>query len=127
METTQGLIEMPDLDTHQLEQPQCVDEQLLLTVDSNIKSNNWIQSHHCITMLRQVIKYYPTYAPDIVQRYCMPFVDLFANGKTQIIKNLLRMVKEIFDLGAKVNVEKAVYVFLPILLKKASTDLGHIK
>jgi len=127
MDTPQGPIEMPDLDTHQLEQPQCVDEQLLQTIDCNIKSSNWIQSHHCITMVRQVIKYHPDYTADIVNRYSIPFVDLFTNGKTQIIKNLLRMVKEIFDLGRKFNLEKAVFVFLPILLKKASTDLGHIK
>lgn len=30
-------------------------------------------------------------------------------------------------MGKQVNVERAVYVFLPILLKKSSTDLGHIK
>lgn len=78
-------------------------------------------------MLRQIIKEYPSYTGDIVNRYSTPFVDLFSNGKTQIIKNLLRMVKEIYDHGSTVNVEKAVYVFLPILLKKASTDIGHIK
>lgn len=78
-------------------------------------------------MLRQIIKYNPTFIPDIVHRYSNPFVDLFINGKTQIIKNLLRMVKEIFDNGKTCNLEKAVYVFLPILLKKSSTDLGHIK
>lgn len=37
------------------------------------------------------------------------------------------MVKEIFDMGQQINVEKAVYAFLPIILKKSSTDLGHIK
>lgn len=37
------------------------------------------------------------------------------------------MVKEVFDQGKQTNVEKAVYLFLPILLKKSSTDLGHIK
>lgn len=37
------------------------------------------------------------------------------------------MVKEIFDLGQQMNVEQAVYIFLPILLKKSSNDLGHIK
>ncbi len=30
-------------------------------------------------------------------------------------------------MGKTINVERAVYVFLPILLKKSSTDLGHIK
>lgn len=78
-------------------------------------------------MIRQIIKYSPNFIPDIVNRYSNPFVDLFTNGKTQIIKNLLRMVKEIFDHGKDSNLEKAVYVFLPILLKKSSTDLGHIK
>lgn len=78
-------------------------------------------------MLRQIIKQDSTLIPDIVNRYSNALVDLFANGKTQIIKNLLRMVKEVFDIGSTVNVERAVYVFLPILLKKSSTDLGHIK
>ncbi len=78
-------------------------------------------------MLRQIIKYQPTYTNDIVNRYSVALVDLFTNGKTQIIKNLLRMVKEVFDLGKQTSVEKAVYVFVPILLKKSSTDLGHIK
>lgn len=78
-------------------------------------------------MLRQIIKYNPDFTNDIVNRYSNAFVDLFVNGKTQIIKNLLRMVKEIFDIGNNNNVEKAVYLFLPILLKKSSTDLGHIK
>lgn len=118
---------MPDIDFAHLEQPPTLDEHLLTTIDCNIKGTNWIQSHHCITMLRQIIKYNPTFIADIVNRYSNPFVDLFTNGKTQIIKNLLRMVKEIFDIGKQVNVERAVYVFLPILLKKSATDLGHIK
>lgn len=78
-------------------------------------------------MLRRVIKYQPNFISDIINRYSSTFVDLLTNGKTQIIKNLLRMVKEVFDQGKQTNVEKAVYLFLPILLKKSSTDLGHIK
>jgi hypothetical protein len=78
-------------------------------------------------MVRQIMKHQPNFIPDIVNRYSNAFVDLFTNGKTQIIKNLLRMVKEIFDVGKQINVERSVYVFLPILLKKSSTDLGHIK
>ena len=64
---------------------------------------------------------------DVLQRYSNAFVDLFNNGKTQIIKNLLRMVKELFDMGQQINVEKAVYTFFPIILKKSATDIGHIK
>jgi len=54
-------------------------------------------------MIRQIIKYSPNFIPDIVNRYSNPFVDLFTNGKTQIIKNLLRMVKEVFDHGKDSN------------------------
>ncbi len=78
-------------------------------------------------MVRQIIKYHANFTNDIINRYSNAFVDLFVNGKTQIIKNLLRMVKEIFDMGKDTSVERAVYLFLPILLKKSSTDLGHIK
>lgn len=30
-------------------------------------------------------------------------------------------------MGQNVNVEKAVYSFLPIIIKKSANDLGHIK
>ena len=86
-----------------------------------------MQTHFCITEIRKIIKFQPNFVMDVIERYSSAFVDLFNNGKTQIIKNLLRMVKEVFDLGQQFNVEKAVYAFLPIILKKSSTDLGHIK
>lgn len=63
----------------------------------------------------------------MIDRYSSAIVDLFNGGKTQIIKNLLRLVKEIFDMGRQINVEKAVYPFFPIILKKSSKDIGHIK
>ena len=107
--------------------PNVVDENTIAQLDANIKNANWVQTHFCVTEIRKIIKFQPNFATDIVQRYSNAFVDLFTNGKTQIIKNLLRMVKEIFDLGQQINVEKAVYSFLPIILKKSSTDLGHIK
>jgi pterin-4a-carbinolamine dehydratase len=127
MDSNNGPIEMPDVEYADLSQPPTLNEDLLTTIDSNINCTNWIQSHQCITMLRQILKSQPHFIPDITNRYSNAFVDLFTNGKTQIIKNLLRMVKEIFDHGKDANVERAVYVFLPILLKKSSTDLGHIK
>lgn len=98
-----------------------------MKIDQNIKSGNWIDSHQCITVLRQINKFHPNFIPDVINRYSNALLDLFNNGKTQIIKNLLRLVKEIFDAGQSINVEKAVYAFLPILLKKSSNDIGHIK
>lgn len=104
-----------------------MDQRLLATLDDNIKSTNWIQSHQCITMVKRILKYHSNFTIDIINRYNNAFVELFTNGKTQIIKNLLRMVKEVFDLGQQMNVEQGVYIFLPIILKKSSNDLGHIK
>lgn len=118
---------MPDLDTHELESPPDVDSKLLETIDQNIKSQNWIQSHHCITMLRQIIKFYPNHTIDIIEKYSATLAELFTNSRTQIERNLLRLLKEIFDHGPSKDVSRAISVFVPILLKKAPTDLGHIK
>lgn len=78
-------------------------------------------------MIRQINKFHPNFIPDVINRYSNALVDLFAKGKTQITKNLLRLVKQVFDMGQNVNVEKAVYSFLPIIIKKSANDLGHIK
>jgi hypothetical protein len=47
--------------------------------------------------------------------------DLLTTGKTLLVKNIFKLIKELFDAGQQINVEKAVFVFLPILIKKAST------
>ncbi len=78
-------------------------------------------------MLRQINKYFSQFIPDVVNRYSNALLDLLNNGKTQIVKNILRFIKEIFDRGQEVNIEKAVYPFLPLLLKKSVTELGHIR
>lgn len=78
-------------------------------------------------MLRQIIKFYPIHIIDIIEKYSTTLAELFTNRKTQIEKNLLRLLKEIFDHGPDKDVSKAITVFVPILLKKAPTDLGHIK
>jgi hypothetical protein len=54
-------------------------------------------------------------------------LDLLSTGKTLLVKNIFKLVKEWFDAGQQVNVEKAVIVFLPVLIKKASTDIGNMK
>lgn len=39
----------------------------------------------------------------------------------------MKLIKELFDAGQQINIEKAVYAFLPILIKKASTEIGSMK
>ena len=72
-------------------------------------------------MIRKINKFFPQHISDVVSRYSNALVDLFTHGKTQISKNILRLIKEIFDRGQEVNVEKAVYPFLPLLLRKSAT------
>ena len=86
-----------------------------------------MESFHCVTMIRQINKFFPQYIPDVIDRYGGVLVDLFNHGKTQIYKNILRLIKEVFDMGQQINVEKAVLPFLPLLLKKSVTEIGHIK
>ena len=66
MDFQNGPIEMPDLDFNQLEVPPPLDQQILDTLDSNIKNSNWIQSHHCITMIRQLNKFQPNYTINLI-------------------------------------------------------------
>jgi hypothetical protein len=78
-------------------------------------------------MLRQINKFFPQHIPDVLNRYSKALLDLFTQGKTQITKNILRFLKEIFDMGQTINVDKGVSEFLPILVKKSATEIGHIK
>ena len=50
-------------------------------------------------MIRRINKFFPQYIPDVVNRYSNAILDLFNHGKTQIYKNILRLIKEIFDRG----------------------------
>lgn len=61
-------------------------------------------SYHCVTVIRQINKFQPNYIPDVVNRYSNSLSHLFATKKPQMMKNLLRMLKEIFDMGKQINV-----------------------
>ena len=86
-------MEMPEIHFDELEQPPYLDETLLLQIDQLIQSNNWMETHQCVTMIRQINKFFPQYIPDVVDRYSNVLLDLFHHGKTQIYKNILRLIK----------------------------------
>ncbi len=96
-------------------------------IETYIKGHSWSFSYNCITELRKINKYHPEFIPNIIDQYSNTILDLLSTGKTLLIKNILKLMKELFDAGQQVNVEKAVYAFLPILIKKAATDIGHMK
>ena len=78
-------------------------------------------------MIRQINKYYQQYIPNVINRYGKTINEIFENGKTQINKNILRLIKEIFDVGKQVNIEEPIMIFLPTLLRKSGTEIGHMK
>ena len=78
-------------------------------------------------MLRQINKYFSQYIPDVVNRYSNALLDLLNNGKTQIVKNILRFIKEIFDKGQEINIEKAIYKRVGPVKKLFSLGITAIK
>ena len=77
--------------------------------------------------MRKINKYHSEFIPDILERFSSIILDLFNTGKTLLVKNILKLIKEMFDAGQQINVEKAVYAFLPVLIKKAATEIGNMK
>jgi hypothetical protein len=118
---------LPDLTEFDLPPPPDLTPEVLSALDSGVRGTDWTQAHECITMFRRIIKTQPNLIPDIIGSYGNVFDGLFASGKTQVVKNLIRMAKEIFGNGKTTNVETAVTIFLPLLLKKAAVEFGHIK
>lgn len=79
-------------------------------------------------MLRSICKAYPQFTPDIFTKYGPTILDLFGHATTLLIKNILKLLYEIFGLGIEVNLEGCVNAFLPILFKKAANEsVIHIR
>lgn len=78
-------------------------------------------------MIRGICKAYPQHVLDIFVKYGMVLLDIFNNGATQNIKNMLKLLREIFIQGQTLNIESLVAAFLPPILKKAATESGQIK
>lgn len=96
-------------------------------IDANIKGTHWSATYQCITMIRGICKAYPQHVLDIFVKYGMVLLDIFNNGATQNIKNMLKLLREIFIQGQTLNIESLVAAFLPPILKKAATESGQIK
>lgn len=62
-------------------------------LDNHIKGSNWKDTLECITMIRSIIKCYPQYTIDVMAKYGMIILDFLNNGKTQIIKNIFKLLK----------------------------------
>lgn len=122
----------PTLDTTMLEydnlpQPPALDENLLLQLDTHIKGLHWSASHQCITMIRSIVKFYPQFIPDLFVKYGPAVMDLLGHAAPLLLKNILKLLREVFNCGSTVNVEGCVSAFLPVLARKAANETGQVK
>jgi len=99
-----------------------LNEILLTQIDQNIKGKGWSFAYHCITMIRSICKFYPQHIPDIFGKYGMPLLELFNNGARQNIKNIIKLLSEIFEQGQNIDIETLVSGFLPAIVKKAAIE-----
>ena len=73
-------------------------------------------------MIRSICKFYPQYIPDLFTKYGPAILSFFNHTTTQLIKNVLKLLMEIFNNGVEVNLQGCVQAFLPQLVKKAAID-----
>lgn len=105
-----------------------LNEMLLQQLDQNIKGKGWSITYQCITMIRAICKFYPQHIPDIFGKYGMVLLELFNNSATQNIKNIIKLLSEIFEQGQNINIETLVSGFLPAIIKRAATEsTGQLK
>ena len=98
----QNEVDTTVLEFDNLPQPPELNEQLLNKLDSHIKGH-WKDSHQCITMIRSICKFYPQYISDIFIKYGPAILDFFNHSTTLLIKNILKLLMEIFNNGIEVN------------------------
>lgn len=72
-------------------------------------------------MIRAICKTYPQHINDLFGKYGMTLLEIFNNGTTLNIKNILKLLTEIFLLGKNIDIETLVAAFLPLIAKKAAS------
>lgn len=70
-----------------------LNEALLTQIDANIKGTHWSITYQCITMIRAICKTYPQHTHDIFVKYGMVLLELFNNGTTQNVKNIVKLLR----------------------------------
>lgn len=116
--TSVCLLEFDQLPNYDLSQ------DLLTHLDTRIKGAHWSATFECISIIRSICKFYPQHILDIFGKYGMVLLDLFDNGATQNIKNIIKLLCELFEQGQVLNIETLVAGFLPLIAKKASNENG---
>lgn len=95
-------------------------QDLLDYLDGLVNNGQWTKAFEFITYIRGICKFYPQHISDIFGKYGMVLLGLLDNGATQNIKNIIRLLCELFEQGQTLNIETLVAGFLPLVVKKAS-------
>lgn len=93
MEGNANSFEMVIVEFANLETPPELNDDLLNQIDMHIKGTHWANSHQCITMLRSIVKFYPQFTCDVMGRYGVAVLDHLNNGRTQVIKNIFKLLQ----------------------------------
>lgn len=110
----------------QLPMTQPLSEQLIAQMDT-LCGSGWQDNCQCITALRSINRFWPEQIVEVLSRYINNLCDMIATGKTQVLKNVFVLLREVFARGRQLNVEKIVRTFVGLLLKKVTTEHGHLK
>lgn len=57
-----------------------------------------------MTELRKINKFHPEFVPTIIDSFSETILELLSTGKPLLVKNIFRLLKELFDAGQQVNV-----------------------
>jgi hypothetical protein len=57
-----------------------------------------------VTELRKINKFHPEFVPTIIDSFSETILELLSTGKPLLVKNIFRLLKELFDAGQQVNV-----------------------
>ena len=56
-----------------------------------------------MTELRKINKFHPEFVPDIIESFSETILELLSTGKPLLVKNIFRLLKELFDAGKEVS------------------------
>ena len=100
----QGQLNTEMIEFDRLEAPPALDDALLDQLNTHIKGKHWAMSFQCVTMIRSICKFHPQHTPNLFTHYGPVLLDLFTHGATQLVKNILRLLIEVFRTGEQVEV-----------------------
>ena len=96
--------EVQEVDFENLPLPPNLDENLIGQMDMAIKSTQWVEIFNVVTMLRSINRHFPQFTPNVIGKYSGDLLHQLSKGKPKIVKNVEKLIKEVFLIGKQINV-----------------------